>query len=596
MSFIYRSRISQFNHQLKKYKNVSRNVGFSRLLVFVLIVAGVYLYWGLMIPELMIVIGGGAMFLRLVVFNHQADIQISFLEAIIQINRNEIKAGEGKYENIEDGSEYIDHQHDYSHDFDLFGRNSFFPFLNRTVSVFGKSILADWLQNPLTNKQEILDRQEAIKELATKVDWRQEFLATGLIHRLDGKDKKRIHVWYNRKNKIGDGVLYEIMLFLLPILSFSLLGLTLFGYVKWAHFGLYLLLPLGFVGSYLKQINRQYYFLTNMVAKIEVLAKLTEKIEEEEFTSTLLKKWKDELYIDGKKASAKIHEMRKLLDKFEQRSNMLLGILLNAFLLWDLNLMRKMYRWKVANALEMDHWVSIVGQFDALTSISNMAFNNHTLVYPEILDTECELHGVEMNHPLLKKSERVGNDYSITGKGTVHIVTGANMAGKSTFLRTIGINMVLGMIGAPLSVKEFKFSPMKVFSSMRTEDSLAAHTSFFYAELSRLARLSDILKSGEQRFVILDEILKGTNSVDKARGSYAFVEKIINYNMMGLIATHDLSLCELADKHPDKIKNKSFEVEFVGDELEFDYKLRDGVCQNMNASFLLKKMGIVDDY
>ena len=131
---------------------------------------------------------------------------------------------------------------------------------------------------------------------------------------------------------------------------------------------------------------------------------------------------------------------------------------------------------------------------------------------------------------------------------------------------------------------------------MRTEDSLASHTSFFYAELSRLARISDMLKEGEKRFVILDEILKGTNSVDKARGSYAFVEKIIDYNMMGLIATHDLSLCKLADKYPKRIENKSFEVEFVNDELQFDYKLRTGVCQNMNASFLLQKMGIVDQY
>jgi len=596
MSFIYRSRISQFNHQLKKYKNVSRNVGFSRLLLFVLILAGIYLYWGQLIPELIITIGGGAMFLRLVVFNHQADIQISFLEAIIQINRNEIKAAEGKYENQEDGSEYIDHQHEYSHDFDLFGRNSFFQFVNRTVSVFGKDTLAQWFTNPLLEKEEILDRQEAIKELSKKVDWRQEFLATGLIHRLDGSDKKRIHVWYNRKNKIGDGVIYEVMLFLLPILSFLLLGLAILEYVKWTHFGLYLLVPIGFVGSYLKQINKQYYFLTNLVAKVEVLAKLTEKIETEEFEAPLLKKWKEELFINGEKASAKIQELRGLLDKFEQRSNMILGILLNAFLLWDLNLMRKMYRWKVANALEMDHWLTIVANFDAATSVANMSFNDNSLVYPTISEKEFDVEGKNLYHPLLSKEERVGNDYTITGKGEVHIVTGANMAGKSTFLRTVGINMVIGMMGAPLAVETFKFSPMKVFSSMRTEDSLHSHSSFFHAELSRLARISNILKSGEKRFIILDEILKGTNSIDKARGSYAFVEKIINYNMMGIIATHDLSLCELADKHPEKIKNKSFEVEFVEDDLEFDYKLREGVCQNMNASFLLKKMGIVDHY
>jgi len=373
-------------------------------------------------------------------------------------------------------------------------------------------------------------------------------------------------------------------------------GLSIFEYVKWTHFFLYLLLPLAFVASYLKQINRQYFFLTNLVAKIEVLAKMTDKIESEEFSSELLKKWHEELTLDGAKASDKIHDLRKLLDKFEQRQNILVGILLNAFLLWDLNLMRKMYRWKESNALELNHWLTIVGNFDAMVSIGNMAFNDNTLVYPEILDTDFEVTATNMYHPMLNKSERIGNDYEIKGSGNINIVTGANMAGKSTFLRTVGINMMLGMLGAPLAVEKFAFSPMPIFSSMRTEDSLAAHTSFFYAELSRLARLSELLKTGEKRFVILDEILKGTNSVDKARGSYAFVEKILNYQMMGLIATHDLSLCELSGKYPNKISNKSFEVEFVNDELEFDYKLRNGICQNMNASFLLKKMGIVDHY
>ena len=571
-------------------------MGFSRLVLFVLIIAGIYLYWGQLIPELIIILGGGAMFLRLVVFNHQADVQVAFLEAIIQINRNEVKAGEGKYENMEDGTEYIDHKHEYSHDFDLFGPNSFFQFINRSVSIFGKNTIASWLNTPLIEKVKIEERQEAIKEIAKKIDWRQEFLATGLIHRLDGKDKKRVRLWHERKNKIGNGIVYDTMLYLLPIISFSLLGLAVLGYVEWTHFGMYLLIPIVFVGAHLKQINRQYSFLNNLVTKIEVLAKLTEKIENEDFHSSLLKKWQSELYMDETKASEKIHELRSLLDKFEQRSNMLIGILLNAFLLWDLNLMRKMYKWKMANALELEHWLTVIGKFDAISSLGNMAYNDNSLVYPVISHKEFEVTGKGLFHPMLAKNERVGNDYEISNSGSIQIVTGANMAGKSTFLRTVGINMVIGMMGAPLAVESFKFSPLKIYSSMRTEDSLSSHTSFFYAELSRLARISDILKKGEKRFVILDEILKGTNSVDKARGSYAFVEKIINYNMMGLIATHDLSLCELAEKHPNKIENKSFEVEFVNDELEFDYKLRNGVCQNMNASFLLKKMGIVDSY
>jgi DNA mismatch repair ATPase MutS len=390
--------------------------------------------------------------------------------------------------------------------------------------------------------------------------------------------------------------MYEILLYVIPISMFTVFFGAIFGWVSWTIFTVFLVIPLAFVGSYLKQINRQYYFLTRLVEKIEVLAKLTEKIEQQEFSSELLQNWRNELFEDGKKASEKIHSLRKLLDMFEQRQNILLGFLLNAFLLWDLHLLRKMYKWKVQNALDIEKWLSVVGRFDALTSIANMAYNDRSLVYPEILDTEFEISGRGLNHPLIPKNERVGNDFQISGSGSVYIVTGANMAGKSTFLRTVGMQLVLGMLGAPLAVESLRFSPIKIFSSMRAEDSLASHSSYFYAELNRLAQLSKLLKEGAHLFVVLDEILKGTNSVDKARGSYAFVEKIIQFPMMGLIATHDLSLCELESKYPDKIRNKSFEVEFVGDDLQFDYRLRDGVCQNMNASFLLKKMGIVDSY
>ena len=402
--------------------------------------------------------------------------------------------------------------------------------------------------------------------------------------------------WYLQKNKIGGGTVYRLVLMALPVLTIALFLLAVFEVVSWTPFTWWIWVPIAFVGSKLKAINEVYHQLSNMVGKLEVLSKLTEKIEEETFQTELLQSWKAELNTHDLPASKKIKALRKLLDMFEQRNNILVGIVLNIFLLWDLNLMERMHQWKSNNALELEEWLNVIAQFDALISMSNRSFNDEELIYPEVSDEEFELNGQELFHPMLKKEERVGNDYAISGRGTIHIVTGANMAGKSTFLRTVGMNLVLGMIGMPVAAKAFTFSPMKVFSSMRTEDSLASHTSFFYAELSRLARISDMLKEGEKRFVILDEILKGTNSEDKARGSYAFVEKIIGYNMMGIIATHDLSLCKLADQYPERIQNKAFEVQFVKDELQFDYKLRTGVCQNMNASFLLKKMGIVDHY
>ncbi len=597
MSFIYEARITQFSKDLKKYKSASRNLGFSRLLLFVLIFVGVYVYWGQTIPIALFLFGGGVLFLRLVVLNGKADTEIQYLDALISINTNENKAIHGKYQNPDNGSEFTRSDHEYSHDFDLFGLRSFFSKFNRTVTVQGKSTLANWLTVPELVISDIVKKQEGVKELVKKLDWRQDFLANGMINQLSQKDQDKITHWHELESELRGVFIHKVTLTILPALTLLLLVGTILGYVSWVNFGWFLLVPLTFVGSQLKKVNHEYGIISNLVIKFEVLAKLTRKIETEEFDSELLKDWQAQLLAsDSIKASQKLGQLKSLLGSFEQRSNMLVGIVLNAFLLWDLQLMQRMNQWKKENSLELGTWLDIIGKFDATISLANLSYNNNDFYYPEISNQEFEVFGKDMKHPMLETKKAVGNDFELKGQGSVNIITGANMAGKSTFLRTVGLNMVLGMMGAPVPVSNFKFSPMMIFSSMRTEDSLAEQTSFFYAELSRLARISDILKAGEKRFVILDEILKGTNSHDKARGSYAFVEKMIRYNMMGLIATHDLSLCVLANKHPDKIENKSFEVEFNKDELVFDYKLRNRVCQNMNASFLLKKMGIVDHY
>lgn len=597
MSFIYEARITQFSKELSKYKSASKNLGFARLLVFALIVSGIYLYWGQSIPIAIFIFGGSAIFLRLVVLNQKADDQVKYLSALVEINNTERIALKGEFENQENGEEFLQHSHEYAHDFDLFGLRSFFSKFNRTVSVQGKTTLANWLLHPKLSGTTIDQYQEAIKELVKKLDWRQEFLANGMLNQITEKDEQRIKSWHEYSSKISATKLFETGLIVIPIFTVIMLASAILGFIPWMNFAYYLLFPLGIVSSYLKRVNHEYGMISNLVLKFEVLSRLTKKVETENFESALLQEWKSNLNsIKAETASQKINELKLLLAKFEQRNNMLMGILLNAFLLWDLQLMRRMNGWKSENSLELEEWVKVIGNFDAAISLANMAYNNADFNYPEISKQEFEVCGKNIKHPMLNTKTAVGNDFCISGKGAVNIITGANMAGKSTFLRTIGLNMVVGMMGAPLPADSFRFSPMMIFSSMRTEDSLAEQTSFFYAELSRLAKISDILKAEEKRFVILDEILKGTNSHDKARGSYAFVEKMINYNMMGLIATHDLSLCELANKHPNNIANKSFEVEFENDELVFDYKLQNRVCQNMNASFLLKKMGIVDDY
>ena len=232
-----------------------------------------------------------------------------------------------------------------------------------------------------------------------------------------------------------------------------------------------------------------------------------------------------------------------------------------------------------------------IAQFDAYITLGTYAFNHPEHTYPTLVKGDTVISAKEVGHPLVDPKKNVLNDFEI-GKGRFCIVTGANMAGKSTFLRAVGLQIVMANMGLPVMGKEVKYAPVRLLTSMRSSDSLADETSYFYAELKRLKYFVEELEK-EDCFVILDEILKGTNSVDKAEGSKKFVKRLVQNGSTGMVATHDLSLCTLADELPE-VENRYFDAQIVNGELFFDYKFKEGVCQNMNASFLLKNMGIVD--
>jgi DNA mismatch repair ATPase MutS len=259
--------------------------------------------------------------------------------------------------------------------------------------------------------------------------------------------------------------------------------------------------------------------------------------------------------------------------------------------MWDLLSLMRLENWKKQYGNNITQWIHAIGQLDAYCCMADFTCKHPEFVFPEIVN-HVVLEANELGHPLILPEKRVDNDFKIDKSGQINIITGANMAGKSTFLRTIGINLILAMTGMPVCAKQFNFSLVQLFSGMRTSDSLKENESYFYAELKRLKQIINELKSGKELFILLDEILKGTNSVDKAKGSWKFVEHLIKLNATGVIATHDLTLCELENKNHGKIKNKCFEVEISGEKIFFDYQLRNGITKNMNASLLMKQMGI----
>jgi DNA mismatch repair ATPase MutS len=250
-------------------------------------------------------------------------------------------------------------------------------------------------------------------------------------------------------------------------------------------------------------------------------------------------------------------------------------------------------RWKRQHRQDIMGWIEITGRMDALISLSGFAFNHPDFSLPEFDEDAASMELRGLGHPLIPAHRRVNNDLAVAGEKVV-VITGANMAGKSTFLRSMGVNMVLGYAGCPVCASGFRCAYMGLQSSMRTADSLKDEESYFLAEIRKLQRIVHQMEQGKPMLILLDEVLKGTNTTDKKLGSVGLIRKSLNYPVRCLIATHDLSLGELEKEYPGQVVNYCFESYIRGMELSFDYTIRKGIATNMNASFLMKKMGIMD--
>ena len=507
-------------------------------------------------------------------------------EQLIRINEVEIDALNGKYHSLPEGSEFIDAKHYYSNDIDLFGKGSFFQYVNRTATLSGRNALAQVLLE--NNPDQIVPRQEVIIELSQKVSWRQRFLALAKMVSVD-VDHKTIISWIHSYKSFLPAIMTYLpfvfaslsILFTL-LLVFDLVSFYLL--VVWFFMGLFINFP------YFQKINHLYQDAGLIKDTFKQYHSLLQEIEELPINSPLAADQQDKIRSSKKKASVIFKEFSKILDAFDQRNNMLFGILGNGFLLWDIRQASKIDTWIKSYQFQVESWFDVIAYFDAQISLSNYAYNHPDHHFPEIVQNDLVIQAVALGHPLLDEHTRVNNDFSIHKKD-FHIVTGANMAGKSTFLRTISLGLVMANTGLPVCAKKMNYSPIKLITSMRTSDSLAEESSYFYAEIMRLRFIVEQMKQ-EKYFIILDEILKGTNSKDKATGSRKFVEKLVKSGSTGIIATHDLSLCDIDQIYP-QIHNQYFDAKIQNEELYFDYKLKKGICTNMNASFLLKKMDII---
>lgn len=590
----YQKRIQKFDNQ--KYAKVKKlgYLTWARLLLFLGTIVAFYMLFPVnlfaAIAVSVVIIG---FFIWSIIRYNRTQKEKEFIERLIEINKNEIDALDGNINNFADGNEFMDPEHPFSYDMDLFGKGSLFQFLNRTRSAEGKSILASLLSENQRDNAAIAERQEIIRELTGNVEFRQMFMASfSLTNIYEPHQKDKLFSWLFDKKSFFSNRLLTVLSYFLPLFFAGLILLNLLSIVP-ADLLLYgFLINLGVISFRLRDINHVHSILSEHGTKLKEYADILELIENETFHSKIAGQLKEALHNDKDTSSTILNRLGKLIDIFDNRLNLLIGLILNGLLLWDLHCIRRLEKWKNSHRDSISHWFSSINEFDAYISLANFNFNYPENCTPAFSEGTSALSAKNMGHPLINPKELVRNDFEMK-KNNFIIITGANMAGKSTFLRMIGINLVLAMAGVNVCADRFVFKPVKLFTSMRTSDSLQKNESYFYAELKRLKDLLDLIDRDRDVMIILDEILKGTNSEDKQKGSKMFLDQLVSKNTTGIIATHDLSLAAMQNKHPEKIKNLCFEIEIEGADIHFDYKLKSGVTQKMNASILMEQMGLL---
>lgn len=589
----YTERLSLTEGQLQQVKKQIFRISMLRLALFIAGIAGLYFFFN---QTTLLIICICLTFLPLFILvkiHNRFFIRKEWLETQARIIQEELQALSGDYSSFEDGKEYVNPEHPYSFDLDIFGRRSLFQSINRTCTFFGKVRLAEWLQNHLHKKTSIEKRQEMIREISEHTLFREQFRVAGLVHHGQSSDTEKIQAWSQSPAQYLHAGWVKAFIWGVPVINSLLLITSLAGWTSFSwlglSFGIFLVLSFGIIkrATYIQETYGKQLKSLNGYAQLIALAKA------ENWKSAGMQELMERFNLNGQSPIQALQQLSKELDRLDLRNNQFLYVLLEGSIFFQLQEIVRIERWKVRYGQHISEWLETVGELDALCSLGTFAYNHPQYTYPELTEKPFCFLATQMGHPLMPASQCVKNDATIPSRPFFLIITGANMAGKSTYLRTIGVNYLLACVGTPVCCEKLKLHPNQLITSLRTSDSLSDNESYFFAELKRLKRIIDLLNQGQQLFIILDEILKGTNSMDKQKGSFDLIRQFMQLKANGIIATHDLLLGSLIKQFPEEIRNYCFEADIKENELTFSYKLREGVAQNMNACFLMKKMGII---
>lgn len=519
-------------------------------------------------------------------FDQRNGKHILALKACHEVLHLELLALSGDYSHFHSGQEYVNPHHEYSFDLDVFGKGSLFNRIARTVTDGGSDFLAGSLINLKWEKS----RPAAMRELSQQESFMTRFKSQRILQGERINTQKMLKAIEELSSfhlpSILTGKLAGICSLLIPAGFIIAVLLSAFDIISWlipVWWGIIQIILVSiFCNKSLKGVERT----ADNLGKISVgYADLVKLITEADFHSA--KNREIQSCLEG--SGEAFNVLRQVLNSLNSRANLIGLILFNLLFLSDFQLIRKFAKWQRLCSRQMRGWVDAVSEMDALVSMATAWFNHPEAIWAEIVDSKdliFEAHG--LYHPFLGK-RAVPNDFDLKSHEFT-LVTGANMAGKSTFLRTVGINVILAFNAMPVFATSFRISRFRLFSSMRTSDDLEHGISFFNAELLRLQQLISYCKtSSEPTLILLDEILKGTNSLDKLNGSKLFLQSISKLNVSGVIATHDLELSKLADEYPQTFRNVCFEIK-LGTDVTYSYKITPGVARNQNATYLLKQI------
>ncbi len=611
----YQRRVNAYSKKHELYSGKSSSMGNYKLLLFFLGIAAaaalfiMKLY--IFMSALVILFIAGFIYLSAV---HNKFIRLkNYSQAMLQINNMCLKRAKGLWTAFTDtGEEFENHDHRYTYDLDLFGKGSLFQMINMTTTYSGRQSLAQIILKPLENKKAIIERQQAVKELSGKLIFRHRMYSNVLMSNKnitlpdsEEKGKKRsktlldtinklddVFLWAKEKNSLYSALWFKALITVLPLITILTLVLSVLKivpfYLPIAGYAIQFIM----LGYRINFRNKSFELVEKYSNTLKVFSSLLKLFEAERFQSKYILDLKHVLKGDSDKTAWKqIEKLSKIWELIANRYNFLYTVV-NAMTLWDFHCMVALERWKNISGVYVEKWFEVIGEVEALCSLSVMCHDNPDFIMPQVSEAlNAGIAAEELGHPLLTKGRKC-NDINISGEQPILLITGSNMSGKSTFLRTVGLSLVLTYMGLPVCAKTFSCPIMKVYACMRTSDNLGQSVSSFYAELLRVKMIVEAVDSEERVFFLLDEIFKGTNSADRHTGAKMLITQLDKKGAWGLVSTHDLELADMEKESGGRIRNYHFKEYYRDNQIYFDYQLRKGVSDTRNAIYLMKMAGV----